>query len=256
MPTSTIDQFNFQPHTIKTGAVYHYTKSNLNGSYPARVYLRVMDEATLDVWKFEAHNVDAAHITAHMDWRSFSVDRIHSWVVTRNGMQREQAVLTSSYEDTSVSVTLGGRSETVQIGHYPVHLYNFDFLSLNFILRHWSAPLGAVEIGVLQPNFDPQVDGLIQYEGTVTIRYIGEEVRNDHPCRKYSIGGRGLQDKTGLIWLDREAMYTVDMEIPVPDNPDWDSFKFQLVSLDWLEKEAWDKFIEDEIHKLNQGAKT
>ena len=255
MPTSAIDQFIFQPNTIKTGIVYHYIKSNLDGSYPARVYIRIMDEATLDVWKFEAHNADAAHVTAHMDWRSFSVDRIRSWVVTSDGMHREQALLTSTYEDSSVSVTLGGRSETVPVGHYPVHLYNFDFLSLNFILCHWSAPLGAVEIGILQPNFDPQVDGLIKYEGNVTIRYMGEETRNDHPCRKYSIGGKGLHDKVGLIWLDRESMHAVDMEIPVPDNPDWDSFKLQLVSVDWFEKEDWETFVDGEIRKLNPADK-
>ena len=250
MPNSSIAQFSCQPEKIQVGTVYQYTKSNLDGSYPARIYIRVMDHDNLEVWKFEEHNYDAARVIAHMDWESFSADRIQSYWVIADGTQKEQALLTSSYEDSSFTIQWGEKSETIQIGHYPVHVYNFDFISLNFILRHWSTPQSDVEIGIVQPNFNPDVPGVIKYEGTVKISYVGDEERKSISCRKYTIGGAGLQDQEGFLWADRESMHAVGIEIPIPDNPFWNSFKFELVSVDVMSDEEWRHYMGGEIRKL------
>ena len=251
MPTSSVEQFKYQPEKIKIGSVYHYTKSNLDGSNPARIYIRVRDEMNLDVWKFEAHNNDAAYVTAHMDWDTFSADQLQSWVVTPDKNRTAQAKLTSSYGDESFSINWRDRSETIRVGHYPVHVYNFDFISLNFILRHWTEPQNDVEIGIIQPNFDPSVPGVIKYEGVVTLKYLDDEERNDLACRKYLIGGEGLQSQHGIAWLHHDLMHVVDMELPVPDNPSWNSFKFSLVSVQDMDEQTWIQFLDGEIQKLN-----
>lgn len=243
-------QFKFQPQKIQVGEVYHYTKSNLDGTYPARVYIRTMDAENLEVWKFEAHNQDTVCVTAHMDWVSFSADRIESHWVGRDGRREAQARLSSSYAESSFTVQWRGGAETIPIGQYPVHVYNFDFISLNFSLRHWIQPEGEVEIGVVQPNFDQSIPALIRYEGTVTVRYAGEEERNGYSCRKYVVEGAGLQDRSGRMWVDRAAEHVVDMEIPLPDNPAWHSLKFALVSRQNMDEPTWQQFIQTEIGKL------
>lgn len=251
MPTFSVEQFKYQPEKVRAGAVYHYTKSNLDGSNPARIYIRVRDEKNLDVWKFEMHNSDAAYVTAHMDWNSFSADQIQSWVVTSDKNRREQAKLTSSIGDGSFSINWRDQTETIQVEHYPVHVYNFDFISLNFSLRHWLTPQGEVEIGIIQPNFDSEVQSVIRYDGKVTLKYLEDEERNGHACGKYSVGGEGLKNQYGRVWLDRDMMYVVDMEIPVPDNPSWDSFKFNLVSVQQMDEGVWIRFLDKEIQNLN-----
>lgn len=250
MSTSSISQFKYQPEKITTGTVYCYTKSNLDGSNPARIFIRVMDLENLEVWKFEAHNHDAAHVYAHIDWVSFSADRIESSIVTSDGKSEDRAKLIASSAEASFSVSFGGQSETINVGHFPVHVYNFDFISLNFILRHWSEPHGEVEIGIIQPNFDPSIAGVIKYEGKITLKFLGKEARNSSPCLKYSIGGQGLQGQFGFMWADCNLMHVIDMEIPVPDNPDWNSFKFNLISVQQLDEEDWQRFLNAEIKKL------
>jgi len=250
MPTSSVSQFKYNPDLIQTGTMYYYVKSNLDGTNPARVYIRVRDAKNLDVWKFEKHNVDAAYVTAHMDWNSFSADQIQSWVVTSGGTKREQASMRSSYPDSSFTVSFRGQTEAIQTGHYPVHVYNFDFISLNFILCHWLEPQGETEIGVIQPNFDPSVNGMIKYEGTVAIRYLADEARNGFACKKYSIGGAGLNNKSGIFWLDKEHMHVVDMEIPASNNPSWKDFKFNLVSAQYMNEQAWIQLLDGEIQKM------
>lgn len=251
MPSFSTSQFKYQPEKIQAGTIYHYTKSNIDGSNPARIYIRVRDVMNLDVWKFEAHNSDAAYVTAHMDWESFSADRLQSWVVTSDRARKEQAKLISSHDNNSFSISWHGQSETIQIGHYPVHMYNFDFISLNFILCHWTEPQGETEIGIIQPNFDPEVPGVIKYVGKVALKYLGDDYRNNCSCRKYSVGGEGLQDQHGMVWLDRDLMHIVDMEIPTPDNPSWNSFKFNLNSVQQMDEQGWIQFLDGEIQKLD-----
>jgi len=252
-PTSSIDQFKYQPEKIQSGTVYHYIKSNIDGSYPAHVYIRVMDTDNIDVWKFEEHNIDAAHVSAHMDWKTFSADKIESLVVTSDGNGRPQAKLTSSRADMSFTIHWRDRADTIQVGHYPVHIYNFDFISLNFSLRHWVKPEGEATIGIIQPDFNPNPDTLMKYEGTLTIRYVGDEHRHNKACRKYTIVGHAFKDQKGLMWVDRSAGHVEDMEIPVPDNPACEDFKFELFSINQMDNETWGTFINSEIRKLNPG---
>jgi hypothetical protein len=44
-------QFKFQPEKIQVGMVYHYVKSNIDGSWPARIFIRVEDEQHLSALK-------------------------------------------------------------------------------------------------------------------------------------------------------------------------------------------------------------
>lgn len=71
-----------------------------------------------------------------------------------------------------------------------------------------------------------------------------------HLCRKYVLEGEGLQNQTGVMWVDRAEEYVVDMEIPIPDNPAWDSFKFALVLVKHMDEKTWRQFIDSEIGKL------
>src|SRR4026207_628624 len=95
--TSSIDAFTYRPELIEIGTVYHYIKSNIDGSYPARIVIYIRDNDHLEVLKFEAHGRDAAYVTAHMDWRTFSADRLESRIITPDGVRRPQASLSSSY---------------------------------------------------------------------------------------------------------------------------------------------------------------
>ena len=252
MPESTfsINAFTYRPGLIEPGTIYHYIKSNIDGSYPARIVIYIRDNDNIEVMKFEAHGMDAAHVTAHMDWGTFSADRLESWVLTPDGVRRPQAALSSSYEDRTFTITWQGRKDVIRVGHYPVHIYNFDLISLNFILRHWDHPEGEVTIGVLQPDFDPDPQTMMKYEGTVLIKFVGNEDHNEKPCRKYSIGGEGLRGHEGVMWVDKENAIIQDIEIPIADNPDWDNFKFKFVSSEHMDFQGWTNFIEAEIRKL------
>ena len=253
MATDSIHQFSYHPELIKTGTVYYYIKSNRDGSYPARIFIYIADDEHLEVLKLEEHGMDAALVKAHIDWNTFSADQLNSWILTPDGNHREQASLSSSYEEETFTISWQGRADVVKIGHYPVHIFNFDFISLNHTLPHWDHPEGEVRIGVLQPNFDPNPETLMKYEGMVAIKYIEQEKHNGQPCLKYSLGGEGLRGHTGVMWLNEETRTIEDIEIPIPDNPDWNDFKFKLTLTEYMTPQQWIEFMDSEIKKLKSN---
>jgi hypothetical protein len=248
--TSSIDQFLYRPELIEAGMVYHYIKSNIDGSYPARIFIYVSDHDHLKVLKLEEHGMDAALVRAHMDGVTFSADQFTSWWLTADGKRMPQASLSSSYADRTYTISWQDRNEVVHVTHYPVHVYNFDLISLNFSLRHWKDPEGELNVGILQPNFDPNPETMLKYEGRVVIQFLGEDEHNEQRCRKYSIGGEGLKGCQGLMWVNKEKGYIEDIEIPVADHPDWDTFKFKFIFSKPMDLEQWAALIDTEIKKL------
>jgi len=88
------------------------------------------------------------------------------------------------------------------------------------------------------------------FQGTVAIRHVGDERRHNKACSKCIITGQALWDQRGLTWVNRSAGYIEAMETPIPENPAWEDFKFELFSANQMELGMWDKFIESEFKKL------
>src|SRR5215213_5952832 len=76
-----VEKFRYQPEKIAVGKVYHYAKTNLDGSDPEYISIWVEDRDRLQSFKLPPEGRQAGLVMAHMDWPTFSVDRIESWQV-------------------------------------------------------------------------------------------------------------------------------------------------------------------------------
>ena len=92
-PTTECERFAFDPTTIDVGTVYHYTKSNIDGSQAIDVTVYVASESDLEVLKIEADGSGGAYVTANMNWRTFSPSSLLSWFFLTNGQLSFQARL-------------------------------------------------------------------------------------------------------------------------------------------------------------------
>ena len=79
-------------------------------------------------------------------------------------------------------------------------------------------------------------------KGTVTVEYLGREQRAGVKCRKYTIDGKGLENRGGLIWVDAEKHHIVDYEIDLPDEGGFDSGKMLLVGVESMGEPEWQEF--------------
>ena len=243
--SSSVSMFQYHPERIKVGTVYHYTKSNLDGTKPATVSIYIKAADILEVYKAEEEVIDAAHIIAKMDWTSFSASELDSGHLLKDGTRKPVATLALSKADNTLQVRIKDQNGSTAINHYPVHIYNFDFISFNYTLRHLKDPTKTFEIGIADPIF--QGEGLIKYKGKVKIEFAGEAPCHQTTCRKYRITGEPFGDKEGFMWVNKKEGYAENIEVPVPDNPDWNSFKFELKKVEQMTPAQWETYKKNNI---------
>lgn len=253
-PASSTEQFAYQPERIEIRTVYHYIKSDLAGGNPARVILYIATESHLEVVKIEQGTRDLAYVTADLDWATYSAHHMTSWNVLPNGMYRRQAHMTFDRTTHTLDTWMPGGSERVTTEHYPFHIYNFDFLSLNYVFRHLKDPEGKVDIGIVDPTWK-ESGPKMAYQGLAHIEHVGDETYKGTRCRKYKVGGPGLNGQFGWIWADYDLGHFVNVEHPWRDNPDWSNFKLELQSVDRMSLPEWHAFVDAEIKALRDAEK-
>lgn len=242
-------QFRYQPEKVVAGAVYHYVKSNLDGSAPENVSVYLVAPDSVVAFKFHPGTERAGLVGAKLDWKLFCATRLTSSQLFYTGEKKLFATLQYLPEEKSALVEIVGANlppEKAPIKRTPFHVYNFDLVSLNFAFRHLIAPEKSFVIGIADPTFAEGAP-VFAYKGEVEIKFLGEEKRGEALCRKYAIDGAGLQNRGGMIWVDKQAEHIVDLEIALPNNRDWQSYKLRLVSVSKMNQSAWEAFIEDQF---------
>jgi hypothetical protein len=237
-----VKKFRYQPEKISVGTVYHYVKTNIDGTHPEQISIYVAARDRIESFKYHTKGERAGLVIATMDWANFSVRRLESWQVFAGDEKKLFATLTYADGETTVSIPSTGKpDEKTKINHLPFHVYNFDLASLNFAFRHLVNPRATLTIGIADPTF--KESPLFAYKGEAEVKYVGEESRNGAPCRKYKIDGPGLANRGGFIWVNKAKEHIEDMEIALPDNPDWQTFKFLLKRTEQMTPGAWAAFI-------------
>lgn len=237
--------FRYQPNKVVTGVVYHYLKTNIDGSNPEHISIRFAAKDRIESFKFHPQGTRAGLVIAKMDWSIFSVKSLESWQVYKD----KEKVLTATLvylpaiKHVAVTVPFMNRStENVAIPFLPYHVYNFDFASLNFAFPHLVNPRKSFRIGVSDPTFSDQGPAF-RYRGEVDVIFVGDEVRDGLLCRKYRIDGPGLENRGGFIWANKRNGYFQDVEIQLADNPNWRTFKFKLQKVERMNEARWNKFM-------------
>ncbi len=249
-------KFRYRPKKITIGTVYHYVKTNLDGTHPEYISTYVAARDRIESYKFHPNTQRAGLVIAWMDWETFSARRLESWQVFAGGEKKLFATLSFLKPEmaTEVSIPATGRPpERTAIKHLPFHVYNFDLASLNFAFRHLANPKGRFVVGIADPTFQ-ETGPLFAYRGEAEVSYAGEEVREGALCRKYRIDGAGLENRGGHLWVDKRGGFFRDVEIELPDNPDWHSFKFRLTSTERMTRAEWESFILSQLAPRQENA--
>ncbi len=241
----TTSAFRYQPAKIEIGAVYHYLKTNIDGTKPEHVSIYVAARDRIESFKFHPKGARAGLVIGTFDWAAFSATTLESWQVFADKEKVLVATLKYLPASREVEVALpfmNRAAEKVAIPYRPFHVYNFDLASLNFAFRHLVNPRKPFKVGISDPTFSESGPAFL-YRGEVEIVYDGEERRNGVQCRRYRIDGPGLANRGGTIWVARSGEHFEDVEIALADNPNWSSFKFKLQSKGRFSPAQWRDFI-------------
>lgn len=244
-----LGKFAFVKGRSFTGTTLHYVKTNIDGTSPEYVSQYFADASTMEAFKFHPKEFPAALVVAKMDWASFSASKLYSYRILSKTERPLFATISfdRSKRIAEVSIpALRKDAESFSLLHFPVHLYNFDLGTLNYAFPHLKEPERDFTIAIADPTFSDS-GPLAEYKGTVTVRFVANEIRNNVKVRKYSIDGPGLKDRGGHIWTNRKQGWIEDIEIDLPDNPAWRSFKLKLIKAEKMTRPQWEKYILDQF---------
>lgn len=229
----TPEGFAYEPERLVVERVYHYRKSNLDGSNPSHVDLYVASEDRIESFKYHEGQSQGSLVVAGMDWDTCSVRTFLTTRVAADGSQQEVARLAD--QDGVLHCRAPGVTFEVPVEFVPWHSYDFDLASLNLSLRFLLEPEGVVEVGIMDFH-----RGSFRFKGLVELEYLDDEERGGVDCRHYRIDGPGLEDRGGELWVRKtDDPMIVDYEIDLPDEDSMTSGKMVLLGSEPMTGDEW-----------------
>ena len=228
--------FTFRPERVAPGRVVQYVKSNLDGSKPSLVSLYVADRDRIEVYKSEKGLTDSADVLVHLDWARFSAARLDAGVITADGRREPRAKL--DVNGSELVVRVGNAEQKFEVHTFPLHVYNFDLMSLNVMLPHLNHPERSFRVAFAEPTFGTKPQ-LLELRGFATARYSGRERVNGTLTRRYSLAGAGMN---GTMWVNMKDGLIQRFESPVPNNPGWNSLRLERRDSHGMTPEEWRRY--------------
>lgn len=259
-PASSSKSFKFKGSKLEIGALYRYEQSDLEGNRPAAVLIYVAAKNRLEVVRAEPGSGRADSFIVEVDWdRGGSPLRYEHWISHKDGSQSRAYTVTfgdgdgtavfrpedlKGYRATGVTGPV-----TVAFDQYPVHPLDIQLVTLNLAMRFLADPAKPVEIGLLGGAKDLSAGSPIIYRGKAKVTFIEDVDRDGKECRKYEVSGPALDNQQGFLWVHKEKGYLVDLELPVPLDPDQKDAHLSLQGTESVDEGGWSRLKSEEIAK-------
>jgi hypothetical protein len=232
-----VEAFAYRPDRVPVGRVFHYLKSNRDGTHPGLIALYVAAQDRIEAFKYDSGGSQATLVVGFLDWEAMTVRRLEAYGVRRGEPDQPRAWLDSDWKAGGVRVFYAPDS-LVRIARWPWHSYDFDFASLNLVLPHLRQPEGRLEFG--RADIVRVGDGAeFRDLGALALEYEGRETRQGVAVRRYRLDGPGIENTTGLIWAAVEQGHIVEFELPIPDEPGYTDGRLRLLRVETLTPEGW-----------------
>ena len=223
-------------------AIYHYVRSNRDGSKPEQIVHFRPTRTGIAVYKWAEKCTTAAYVTAEMapdlaEGRQFVAGK-----VAKNGSQARFGTLTLDPAASALVVDVRLPNERIRETHKlrsrPYVLYDFDFADLNaFFQEHRDEVHVSFALPLIWPIEGPTV---FRDYGTLHVTLGGEELRQGRKTRRFDLGVEGAKVATGAVWVDAAQGYIVEADLGLPNHLGYEDFRLRLERVQSGGRKAWD----------------
>jgi hypothetical protein len=224
------------PDTEAGGRIYHYVRSNVDGSDKEDVYVFLRKPDKLEVYKAREKCTNAALVTASLDLDEGYATKIIGGRLLPDAKHEEFAFLTFDPRTRKISARIelpDGKTlkDDAVIDRLPWHLYDFDFASL-------TATAPSLEkrkdfaFGLALIIADPNRTDFLEYLGTAEATYRRDETYAGRPAMRYVLGGPAFGNFGGSLWLDEAEGYILGVETGFPNHLEYHDFNLTLEGID------------------------
>lgn len=230
------------PARDRVGRIYHYLRTNSDGSEPERVRVFRRTATDLAVNKAVEPCTNAAYVTATLDLAAGEARSLTGGRLTRQGTQDPFAYLTVDPASPRVTahVELPGQTldDTAEAGDRPRVVYDFDLADLTVLAPHLSDPRQGFSFGVVL-LWPPAMPDFLQNRGRLDAAFEREETRNGRPALRFRVTGAPFGDKPGTLWLDAAEGHVLEADFPLPNHDNYDDFKLVLERVEDTGEPGW-----------------
>jgi len=232
----------------RIGRIYHYVRTNVDGSDPEDVYVYRKRLDHIQVYKARQKCTNAAFVTADLDLKKGYATKLVGGRLTRQGLQEKVAFL--DYDPATKKLTarieLEGRAPlvaSVAVEKEPWHLYDFDLASLTVMTPHLKDPKEGFSFGLPLLIADPNRADFLLYLGEAEATFRNEDERLGRKALKFSLGGPAFGSFGGNLWLDAKDGHILDVETGFPNHLEYADFKLELRGVDDGGEAEWAKLL-------------
>ncbi len=241
----------------KVGRIYHYLRSNIDGTEAEDVYVFRKRRDFIEVYKSREKCLNAALVTAELDMDAGYAPKITGGRLLPGGKRQEFAFLTfdPASKELSVRVEIPDQApilRSVAIETLPFHLYDFDLASLTVMTPHLKDPKAGLAFGLALIIADPSREDPLIYLGEAVASFRDEEEHGGVPALRYAIGGPAFGSYGGTMWLDAEEGHILDVETGIPNHLEYHDFKLKLVGVDDGGPVAWMRLLAEHFEGCSE----
>ena len=234
--------FHYRPERAPAvGTVWHFAKSNRDGSVPWHLDLFFASPTRIEVVKWAEGATDFVEVHADLDFARAMPVVLQQWNTTKAAREpRLWAFLPADAGELRLSVAGG----PVLVSHYtfaPLQVWGFDLMGMAPMFPHLAAPDRPFEVTFLDPN-RPGSNGapFVVERGRFTPD--GEETLDGVVCRRYRLAGPVFGDAVGTVWLGKGDGSLRRAEHALRTSTDWTDFRLVRVGEEKMDGIAWESF--------------
>ena len=229
------------PQPAAGDAIYHYVRSNRDGTEPEHIVQFRPTRTQVAVYKWVEKCTNAAYVTAEMDAAVREGRRYFAGRVARDGSQAQFGTLTLDPESSTLAAELnppgaGRITAEHKLKSRPYVIFDFDFADLNaFLQAHRPRTSFAYELPVIWPG-EPT---LFRDLGRLTATFAGEEEHLGRRARRFDLSVAGPAPATGRLWIDADHGFIVEADLSLPNHDGYRDFRLKLDRVETGGRRAW-----------------
>lgn len=212
------------------GRLYHYVRSNQDGTLPEQIYQYRASETRLDVGKMVSNCTNAAFVTAELDLARGQPRELVGGRLGRDLNQEAFAWLTYDPQSRRLHARIpqANIEQDVVIAGEPWMIYDFDLSELN-ALHAGRAPERAdfrFAVALIWPA--EGAENVFRNLGWADARFAAAERRLNRDALRFEVSG-GLN---GQLWLDAHEGHVLEASFAEPNHVEYESFRLVLQSVE------------------------
>lgn len=240
------DVLGGEPEVVE-GRIYHYVRSNRDGSEAENVYVYRAAPNRLEVYKARERCTDAAFMTAWVDARTGRAAVISGGRLMPEA--RHENFSTIAYDGAATMLRAEAAlpdqmvRQQIRVEEPIYHLYDFDLATLSIQTMGLEDPRAGFSFGLPLISTEPDDGQFVRHLGRADAEFVGAEDYNGTAALRFEVGGPAFGDNGGPLWIDADSGHVLGAEWGIPNQASMEDFALRLAEIEDSGEAGWNALL-------------